>query len=73
MEWKDGTLSWLSLSTLKKDNPINLAQYAVDNCIDEEPAFDWWAQEVLKRSKRLIGKAQKMFQCTGYKYGIEVP
>ena len=72
VEWKDGTSSWLPLSTLKKDNPIDVAQYAVDNRIDEEPAFDWWAREVLKRSKRLIGKAQKMFQRTGYKYGIEV-
>ena len=40
VEWKDGTMSWLPLSMLKKDNPLEVAQYAIQNRIDDEPAFD---------------------------------
>ena len=74
VEWKDGTTSWLPLTTLKKDNPLEVAQYAVQNKIDYEPAFDWWAKECLKRSKRLIGKARsRSYKRSGFKYGIMVP
>ena len=40
VQWKGGSTSWLPLNTLKKDNPIGLAQYAVDNRIDLEPVYD---------------------------------
>lgn len=57
------------------DSPLEVAQYAADNQISDKPSFDWWVTEVLKRSKRLIGKAkchQKMYHLMGYKYGIRV-
>jgi len=52
IERKDGTTSWLPLKSLEMDNPLDVAKYAADNQIADEPAFDWWALEVLKRSKR---------------------
>ena len=74
IEWKDGSTLWLPLSQLKKDNPLKNAQCAINNKIDNEPAFDWWAREVLKRSSRMIGKT-KTRACarTGYKHGIKMP
>ena len=77
VEWKDGSTSWVPLKVLKKDNPLDVAKYAVDNQVAEEPAFDWWVHEVLRRLKRLVSKARKNqkrhFTRVGYKYGIEMP
>lgn len=41
VEWKDGSTSWLTLKELKNSNAVEVAQYAIDNRIDSEPAFDW--------------------------------
>jgi len=41
--WKDGTSSWVKLTDLKESFPIELAEYAHNNKIIEEPAFAWWA------------------------------
>ena len=35
----DGTTSWARLADLKESNPIEVAEYAVANGIDKEPAF----------------------------------
>jgi hypothetical protein len=48
-EWKDGTTSWLPLKELKETNGVEVAQYARDNRLLEEPAFAWWAPHYLKR------------------------
>ena len=39
---------------MKETNTVKVAEYAVANRIDEEPAFDWWAKDVLKKRRRLI-------------------
>jgi hypothetical protein len=41
VEWKDGSVSWVPLKDLKASNPIQLAEYAIANNIDCEPAFNW--------------------------------
>ncbi len=39
VEWKDGTSDWVPLRELKESNPIELAEFAVANKIDHEPAL----------------------------------
>ena len=66
----------MPLNTLKKDNLIDVKNYAVNNMIDLEPAYDWLDREVLKWSNRLIIKAKhsnNISQLSGYKYGIKIP
>jgi hypothetical protein len=70
IEWKDGTTSWLPMKEVKATNSVELAEYAVANRIDSEPAFDWWVKPTLKRKKRLIKLSQKHHARTGYKFGI---
>ena len=73
VEWKDGSTSWLPLKEMKETNPVDVAQYARDNRLLEEPAFAWWAPMVLKKIHRLI-KVQKSRQVRkGYKFGIRIP
>ncbi len=38
-EFTDGMTAWLPLKDVKESNPIELAEYAILNCIDDEPAF----------------------------------
>jgi hypothetical protein len=42
VEFMDGTTAWLPLKDVKESNPIELAEYAILNRIDDEPAFKWW-------------------------------
>ncbi len=73
IEWMDNTTSWLPLKEVKATDSVELAEYAVKNQIDTEPAFDWWVKETLKRCKRLIKLSQRRHVKTGYKFGIKIP
>lgn len=71
--WKDGSTSWLPLKDLKNSNAVETAEYATANRIIEEPAFAWWAPQVLKRKLRLIKMAVRRHKRRGYKFGVKVP
>jgi DNA-directed RNA polymerase subunit L len=70
---KDGSTSWIPLKELKETNPVEVALYAVDNQIDDEPAFDWWVRHVLKKQNRLIKKSVRRHIRQGYKFGVHIP
>eukprot|EP00978_Attheya_sp_CCMP212_P003963 scaffold8437_cov60-Attheya_sp.AAC.3 len=42
VQWKDGSTDWIALKDLKELYPVELAEYAINSKIDEEPAFAWW-------------------------------
>jgi hypothetical protein len=44
VEWKDGTTSWVPLKDLKASNPVQLAEYAYANNLEQEPAFNRWVR-----------------------------
>jgi hypothetical protein len=46
--------SWIKLKEIKETNPVEVANYAINSQIDDEPAFDWWVKDILKKQKRLI-------------------
>jgi hypothetical protein len=73
-EWRDCSTSRIALKDLKESNPIEVAEYAVANKIDDEPAFAWWVRDVLKRRERTIKKlkTRKVWQ-EKMKFGIELP
>jgi hypothetical protein len=73
VEWKDGQTSWLPLKELKETNAVDVAQYAKDNRLLEEPALAWWAPHVLKKLHRLIKLTKSRQVRRGYKFGIRVP
>ena len=50
-EWRDGSSDWIDLKHLKESNPLELAEYAVANRIQEEPALS----ETLRTRNRIIG------------------
>mgnify|MGYP006209932497 CR=1 FL=1 len=73
VEWVDGSTSWVSLKDLKESNSLEVSQYAVNNRIDTEPAFNWWVKKHLKQHKQMIKMSQRRHIKPGYKFGLCVP
>ena len=73
VEWRDGSLSWHRMADIKESYPIQLAEYAISNKIDHEPAFKWWVEKTLKRKKRMINKVKSKYWRNTHKFGIEIP
>ena len=73
VEWKDETTDWVPLKDLKASNPVELAEYAFANKLLEEPAFAWWAKDVLRRRNRIISKVKSRYWKTSHKFGFKLP
>ena len=58
----DGTTSWARLADLKESNPIEVAEYAVANGIDKEPAFSWWVPYTHKKRERIFSAVDSRYQ-----------
>jgi hypothetical protein len=48
-QWKDRSTNWVALKDMKQSYPVQVAEYAVANRIDDEPAFAWWVRHVIKK------------------------
>ena len=73
VEWKGGEQEWIPLRELKNSNPIEVAEYAVANQIEGEPAFAWWVKEVLRQRRRMVAKVKSKYWRTTHKFGIRLP
>jgi hypothetical protein len=58
---------------LKASNPIETAEYAYANKIINEPAFAWWAKDVLRKRDRIVGKLKTRYWRTTHKFGVQLP
>ena len=70
-QWRDGQSDWIDLKHLKDSNSIQVAEYAVANRIQEEPAFKWWVPETLRTRNRIIAKVKSRYWKTSHKYGVK--
>ena len=59
IQWRYRTTSWKALKDLKESHTIETAEYAVDQEIDNEQAFNWWVKAVLKKRLRMISLVKK--------------
>lgn len=73
LQFTDGTMAWLPLKDVKESNPIKLAEYAIQNRIDEELAFKWWVSLVIRKRNRMVNKVKKKYWRTMHKFGIRIP
>ena len=69
----DGTQDWMALKDVKDGYPIDLAEYAVAQHIETEPAFHWWVPQTLNHMRRMINKVRKKYWKTTGKFGIRLP
>ena len=73
VEWKDGTQSWVKLSELKESHPIELAEFAKARGLQNEPAFAWWVNYILKKRNAILSAVKARVKKKTHKYGIEIP
>jgi hypothetical protein len=73
IEWCDGTSSWIPLKDIKESNPLEVAQYAKDRNIIQEPAFSWWVPRTLRKRDRIIKQVRHRIAKKNMKFGIKVP
>ena len=52
---------------------MQLAEYAVQARIAEEPAFAWWVPHTLKKQNRIISKLKSKYWFRTHKFGIKIP
>jgi hypothetical protein len=52
--WKDGSTNWVKLKDIvNSTNPVETAEYALNNKLNQEPAFSWWSSFVYRRETEL--------------------
>ena len=73
VRWKDGSTEWVPLKELKESNPIELAECAQSNLIDQEPAFAWWVPWTIRKRNKILKAMKRRYFRTTQKYGIELP
>ena len=52
---------------------IFVAEYAVANKLDKEPALNWWVPNILQQQKRMINKVKNKYWSTTHKFGVKRP
>ena len=55
---KHGSSNWIALRDLKNLYPLEVADYAVNNRIQHDPAFAWWVPFTLRERKAIIRKVK---------------
>ena len=73
VQWKDGSSHWVALKDLKNSYPIETADYAIANLIDNMPAFAWWVPYVQRKRKAILNKVKSKYWQRTHKYGIKIP
>lgn len=73
VQWKDQSTTWVALKDMKNAFPLEVADYAIANKIDDEPAFAWWVPFTIKKRQRYISKIKSKYWQRTHKYGIEIP
>ena len=69
---KDAITTRNKLKDIKDLYPVQMAEYADENRISEDPAFTWWTKHVLNKRDWIISKTQQYWVKT-HKYRLRVP
>ena len=62
VKWLDGSQQWLPLKRLKEFYPVEVAEYAVSESIDDQPAFAYWIKHALKKRNQIISAVKSEWQ-----------
>ena len=65
--------SWLPLCQVKESNPVKLAMYTTDMKLENEAAFKWWINKVLRKKERVIKQVCMQIPRKGIKFGMMIP
>ena len=71
--WKDGSEQWVPLQLMKESYPVQVADYAVDHKIADQPAFAWWVPYTQRKRWAILSAVKARVRATTVKYGIKRP
>jgi hypothetical protein len=71
--YRDGSQRVVPLKELKESHPLEVAEFAVSQTIDDEPAFAWWVPYTLRKRDRIIAAVKARPRKITHKYGCEIP
>ena len=72
VKWENGETTWVPLKIIKESNAAEVAEYAIEKGIQNEPAFAWWARTAIKQRDAVINKVCKRVR-KRTKFGITIP
>lgn len=72
-QWRDVSTNWVNLKDIKHSYPVQVAECAFANRIDDEPAFAWWVSQVIKKQIRVVAKLKSKYWQRAHKFGIRIP
>jgi len=61
------------MTDIKYSKPVPLAKYAIENKLQDLPAFYWWVKYVIKNESRLIKAVKSCYSQRSHKFEIYVP
>ena len=73
LQWKDGSTTWERMKDIHAEYPVQLAEYAHQRGIADQPAFAWWVPYVIKKRNRIISRTKSKYWTRTHKFGIKVP
>ena len=73
VRWKNGSEQWVPLKLLKDNYPVEIADYAMPNQIQDASAFIWWVPYTLRKRDVIPSSVKARVRQTNIKYGIKVP
>lgn len=73
VRWKDGAETWVCLKDMKDSYPVQVAEYAVEKRIHEEPAFAWWVPHTVRKRNAILSKVKSKYWQRTHKFGIRIP
>jgi len=71
VKWKGQGESVVRLADIKESYPVQVAEYAVANELEEEEAF-WWVNYTLKKAERIMAKVRAR-NVRLEKFGVKIP
>ena len=69
-KFRDGSESWIPLADLKEYNPLEIAEYAISNKLEKEPAFAWLVPHVIKKRNKIISAVAIRLRIKNMKYSV---
>ena len=54
-------------------NPLETAEFAVACQLQDEPAFAWWVDNILKTRNHIIEKIKSRYWKQEFKFGVLLP
>lgn len=73
LQWKDGSSSWHPMIDVKNLFPVQLADYALFNKLQDKVGFSWWVKHTLKKRERIISSIHTRYAKCTHKFRIKVP